>query len=188
MKNITKILMMVVLIASYACTTVDTFEEGATLPTTEKFVISLEETNRTSLGEKNEETNTYPVYWSEGDQISINGKASSILTDVADECTNAVFEFNGDLGGYPLKVSYPATEKSGTVFFAAEQNYEENTFESGVATMYSESSDKNISMRLLSTIVQIPVAIAEDGDDETDPDDLHRDVDADSEKGTSERN
>lgn len=164
MKNITKILMMVVLIASYACTTVDTFEEGATLPTTEKFVISLEETNRTSLGEKNEETNTYPVYWSEGDQISINGKASSILTDVADECTNAVFEFNGDLGGYPLKVSYPATEKSGTVFFAAEQNYEENTFESGVATMYSESSDKNISMRLLSTIVQIPVAIAEDGE------------------------
>ena len=30
--------------------------------------------------------------------------------------------------------------------------------------------------------------VLNDADDETNPDDLHRDVDADSEKGTSERN
>ena len=162
MKNIFKILMVMVLLASYACTTVDTAEGGLVLPE-DKTIIDLSLENcRTSLGEKNEESNTYPVYWSEGDQVSINGYISAPLAGVEANCKNASFEFTGDLGGYPLKVSYPATEKVGTVLFAKEQNYVANTFEAGVAPMYGEANDSEISLRLLTTIVQIPVAIAED--------------------------
>ncbi len=161
MKNIFKILMVMVLLASYACTTVDTAEGGLVLPE-DKTIIDLSLENcRTSLGEKDEESNTYPVYWSEGDQVSINGYVSAPLAGVEANCKNASFEFTGDLGGYPLKVSYPATTETGTVLFTKEQNYVANTFESGVAAMYGEASNSEISLRLLTTIVQIPVAIAE---------------------------
>ena len=162
MKNIFKILMVMVLLASYSCTTEYTTESLPTLPADKTIIDVSLENCRTSLGEKNEETNTYPVYWSEGDQISINGYISAPLAGVEANCKNASFEFTGDLGGYPLKVSYPATENVGTVLFAKEQNYVANTFEAGVAPMYGEANDSEISLSLLTTIVQIPVAIAED--------------------------
>ena len=75
MKNLTKIFMAVVAgMFAFACVT-DTTEDlglqvGGANDTTVELSLSLEE-SRTQLGEKVD--GLYPVYWSAGDKISVNG-------------------------------------------------------------------------------------------------------------------
>ena len=57
--------------------------------------ISLEQT-RTSLGSKS--ADEYPVYWSEGDMIAINGKCSNAAKIDAENRANAVFTKNSSEG------------------------------------------------------------------------------------------
>ena len=87
-----------------------------------EVAISLEE-SRTQLGEKVD--GIYPLYWSEGDAISINGINSLPL--VAGGEANATFNFSQAVAR-PFCVVYPATAGvgEGTVYpvtFASTQPY-----------------------------------------------------------------
>ena len=100
-----------------------------------EVAISLEE-SRTQLGEKVD--GIYPLYWSEGDAISINGINSLPL--VAGGEANATFNFSQAVER-PFCVVYPATAGvgEGTVYpvtFASTQPYTVGSFASGAAPMY----------------------------------------------------
>ena len=65
--------------------------------------VSLAQT-RTTLGSKGED-GIYPVYWSEGDKICVNGTLSSNATIDPNKPTSAKFQFNAELD-YPLYISH----------------------------------------------------------------------------------
>ena len=176
MKNFTKIFMAVAfLFASFACTT-DVTEDlsvqaGNGAGQTE-ILLSLEE-SRTQLGEKAGEV--YPLYWSNGDKISVNGTESNALS-VSGNSSVAAFTIPGTLTA-PYCIAYPAAPE-GQVLFAAEQSYAEGTFASGVSTMYAYSEngggaamqhltgvlkigvvgDKTLSYAQISTVDRAPIA------------------------------
>ena len=78
MKNLIKIFVAVVALFAYACVTDTTEDLGVKLEgQTTEITLSLEE-SRTHLGEKAD--GIYPLYWSEGDAIAVNGVASKALT------------------------------------------------------------------------------------------------------------
>ena len=127
--------------------------EGATALT-----ISLPET-RTSLGAKMGVT--YPVYWSEGDCIVINGVESQPAQIDAENSTRAIFELAA-VAEYPYSITYPycatTTFQTPKVLFHAEQNYSEGTFANGSAPMcgYVEGGNR-VTLKHLAAILRIPM-------------------------------
>ena len=110
MKNLTKIFMAVaVAMFAFSCVTDTTEDLGIEVGKgggNTQITLSLEE-SRTQLGEKAE--GLYPVYWSEGDAIAVNGVISTPLAAEAAGQTSATFQINGDVA-YPYCVVYPAPE------------------------------------------------------------------------------
>ena len=157
MKKIYKLLMSVVAVAgTLACTTDATEDLGVKVGGKTQLTLSLDN-SRTQLGEKAD--GVYPLTWSEGDQISVNGVASEPLaTEDGAGTANAIFTFGGTLQT-PYFVAYPATEVANQVKFAAEQYYNNNTsFESGVAAMYGRSEDgKSVKLNHLTGILKIGI-------------------------------
>ena len=141
MKNLTRIFLAVVALFAYACATDTTEDLGVKLEgQTTEITLSLEE-SRTQLGEKVE--GVYPLYWSEGDAIAVNGVASEPLTKAADGASAATFVVNGDIA-YPHNIVYPApaedvipAEGLQAVTFLAEQPYTVGSFAKGAAPMYA---------------------------------------------------
>ena len=119
-----------ILFASFACTTDVTEDLGVAVGGQTTLTISLEEATKTQLGEKAD--GVYPLYWSKGDQISVNGVASAALAEGGN--ASATFTFDGALN-YPYSVLYPASEKN-EVTFLANQTYTAGTFAPGTAPMY----------------------------------------------------
>lgn len=87
---------------------------------------------RTTLGELSEGTRA--VYWSEGDQLCINGSVSEALAGVVPQQASAQFRFNALLS-YPYKALYPASfyAESGKITLPATQAWAEGTFAAGTA-------------------------------------------------------
>ncbi len=145
---------------------------GCTTDTTETLVndqtttisVSLTDT-RTSLGSKNGDT--YPVYWSEGDRIVVNGKLSE-EAQIDENRTTANFRVNAVLS-YPRSVVYPystsTTAEQPIVEFIAEQPYTEGTFAPHSAPMcaYTTSKNSNISLSHLASILRFPVKASFEG-------------------------
>ena len=118
------------------------------------ITLSIEDT-RTQLGEK--AGDFYPLYWSEGDQISINGMASTPLSADAAGSTNATFLVEGS-PAKPYCIAYPAAP-AGQVLFAEKQLHAGNsTFANGVTTLYGYSAN-GVSAQLthLTGILKISV-------------------------------
>ena len=83
MKNLTKIFMAVVAgMFAFSCVTDTTEDLGVQLGGAHKgqttLSISMAEVTKTHLGEKVGEL--YPLLWSEGDAIAVNGVVSTPLT------------------------------------------------------------------------------------------------------------
>ena len=168
MKNLMKILIAVVAGAfALSCVTDTTEELGVKVEGqggVQEVAISLEQ-SRTQLGEKAD--GIYPLYWSEGDAIAINGVASNPLA--AGGAANALFSFNQEVTR-PYCVVYPATEGvgEGTIFpvtFAATQPYVEGTFASGVAPMYGYAAalaegeaESAVQLNHLTGIIRLAIA------------------------------
>ncbi len=142
MKNLTKIFMAVaVSLFAFACvndTTEDLGIEVGKGGVTE-ITVSLEE-SRTQLGEKVD--GKYPLYWSEGDAIAVNGVASYALSAEAAGKVATAFKFPSEVAR-PFNAVYPAPAEGVTaaeglypVTFLAEQPYTEGTFVAGAAPMY----------------------------------------------------
>ena len=133
MKKLTKLLSAAVALFACACATDATDDLGITLGgQTTEVTISLEE-SRTQLGEKVD--GVYKLYWSEGDQIAINGVASDALKAEQSGSGNAQFTFAGVVD-YPYNILYPASGTENVVTFLAQQSYTEGTFCNNAAPMY----------------------------------------------------
>ena len=160
MKKSAIFLMLAVSLVAFSCATDTTEDLGVELGNNgslTEITLSLEE-SRTQLGEKAGEV--YPLYWSEGDKIAINGVASEPLTAASDGSSTALFNIYGVVD-YPYNIVYPAPAEASKVItetikevadatevekdvevvlypvtFPAEQNYKAGTIADGVAPMY----------------------------------------------------
>ena len=163
MKLVTRIIAVLACTSAlWACQTEPTtdhmVEGGATTLT-----ISLEP-SRTSLGEKSGES--YPVYWSEGDRIAINGVAHEAAIDASNRSV-ATFEVTSI--ATPYNITYPYLEAlagaSSKVVFPAEQSYVEGTFAPGSTPMcgYVASGSKEVKLKHLACLLRFPVKASTEG-------------------------
>ena len=175
MKKFTRIFFAVAALFAFACTTDTTEDLGVQLgngagQTT--LTLSLEE-SRTQLGTA--VAGLYPVTWSEGDAISVNGVTSSKI-EISENKSVATFTFNEVLA-YPYTIAYPAAAE-GKVVFADVQPQTAGTFTNGAATMYGYrtaeggsalshltgvlkigvTGDKSLVMAQISTVDRAPIA------------------------------
>lgn len=152
MKNFTKLFVVAVALFAFSCATDTTEDLGVNISNQTTITLSLEE-SRTQFGEKAD--GVYPLYWSKGDQISINGITSKALTEGGS--ANATFTFDGTLSN-PYCVVYPASERN-EVTFPASQSYTAGTFCAGTAPMYgyAESASNTIQMQHLTGVLRFAV-------------------------------
>ncbi|MBR5807492.1 MAG: hypothetical protein IKY24_02605, partial [Alistipes sp.] len=148
----TKIFMVVAALVAFSCTTDVTEDLGVNTDGQTKIVLSLEE-SRTQLGEK--AGSVYPLYWSEGDKISVNGVESNAAV-IGGNGSVATFAVSGTLAT-PYCIAYPAAN-AGEVVFAAQQSYTEGTFSNGASTMYGYSENGGgVSMNHLTGVLKVGV-------------------------------
>ena len=120
-----------------------------------RLEVSLSEPEmRTSLGERTEDS--YPLYWSADDRVSINGKVSSSAEIDPSNPRKATFSIEGGVS-HPLSVLYPASE-SGRVRFVAEQRYSRGTFDASAMPMYGYAADgEGVALRHLCALLRFDV-------------------------------
>ena len=155
MKNFTKLFLAVAAaLFAYACVTDTTNDLGVKLDgQVTEITISLEE-SRTQLGDK--AGDFYPLYWSEGDAISVNGIASAALSAAQAGSAAATFVVEGAFAT-PYCIAYPAAP-AGQVLFAENQNHVSNTtFGSGVSTMYAYGDSNGVQLSHLTGVLKIGV-------------------------------
>ena len=154
MKHLSRVFLAVAaLFAGVACTTDATEDLGVNGLGQTKIVLSLEE-SRTQLGEK--AGDLYPVYWSEGDQISVNGVASNALTAAQAGLPVAEFTVNGTHDTF--NIAYPAAAENQVLFAATQVHTSNTTFASGAATLYGVGSTKqSIELHHLTGVLKIGV-------------------------------
>lgn len=113
---------------------------------------------RTSLGAKDGET--YPVLWSEGDQVSVNGVASKTIAEQFVGTASAQFTVEGVAA--PYKVVYPAgiAAEGGYVIVASpEQDYVANSFDGAFAgaAMVGYSESEQVAMKNVCGFIKLPI-------------------------------
>ena len=155
MKNLAKIFMAITVgLFAFSCATDTTENLGIEVGKGDgmELVLSLEGA-RTQLGEKAD--GIYPVYWSQGDKISVNGVESGEAIIGSNPAT-ATFVVN--VVADKLCVAYPAAAE-GQVLFAENQGHVAagNTFANGVATMYGVNSAEGIKLHHLTGVLKIGV-------------------------------
>ena len=128
------------------------------------LTVSLAET-RTSLGAK--EGTTYPVYWSEGDCIVVNGVKSQAAQINVNNQASASFELGGVVE-YPYSITYPYCENTSAeqakVFFPDKQSYVEGTFAKDAAPMCGYvKSGNSVALNHLATVLRLPIRASERG-------------------------
>ncbi len=159
MKTISKLFMAVVAgMLAFSCVTDTTEDLGVNLGEgqTTTISIALDDEARTYIGEA--DGNSYPMYWSEGDKITVNGHTSLALTAEDINGNNATFTIPAILEG-DYCVTYPAAP-AGQVKFVAEQTHKDNsTFGDGVTTMYGYGESGNLTLKPLTGILKIGVAL-----------------------------
>ena len=141
----TKLFVAVALLfAGVACTTDATEDLGVVAAGQTEIALSLE-SSRTQLGEKAD--GVYPLYWSEGDKISVNGVASEALSASDEGKANATFVVNGTVA-YPYNIVTPVAEgvsslTSGCypVLFPAEQSYKAGNVDGKAVVMYGYAEE-----------------------------------------------
>lgn len=152
-----KISIALIVAVLSSCTTDNRDEIVIPTEGSSKFELSLEGL-RTHIGEKGDDGNSYPLFWSEDDQISVNGEASNPLTAEAAGGARAVFTFGDRVLTAPYCVAYPAAAK-GQVLFAENQEHTSNTtFDQGVAVMYGYGvKSEGIQLKHLTGVLKIGV-------------------------------
>ena len=163
MKNLTKIFAVIAAgLFAFSCVTDSTEDLGVNIDNngSASLTVSLEGT-KTQLGEKDAD-GKYPLYWSEGDQIAINGQASAALSANYDGAATATFQFAEPLTT-PYCVVYPAAEGAGEgttypINFLAEQPYTEGTFASGAAPLYGYAAEAGtVQLNHLTGVLRLAV-------------------------------
>ena len=110
---------------------------------------------RTVLGPKS--AGAYPILWSAGDRITVNGIQSRELPLLDAGAKTATFHFEESISA-PYNVLYggvPGTDN--TIEIPEVQVYAEANIRNGYAPMYAASSEAGFSMNHLSGILSLPV-------------------------------
>ena len=115
------------------------------------ITLSLEQT-RTQLGEKAEDV--YPLYWSEGDKISVDGVVSESAIINPENPSIATFNLSGELGCH---ICYPAAPEGKVIFAEHQQHVCNTTFGEGVATMYGIVSNEGVELKHLTCVLKIGI-------------------------------
>ncbi|MBR0245003.1 MAG: endonuclease/exonuclease/phosphatase family protein [Bacteroidales bacterium] len=113
---------------------------------------------KTVMGDKSE--SQYPIYWSEGDVIAVNGSLSQPLAAGDAGTSSATFTFDekpATAGVY--NVVYPGTATSGRVVFPASQSYVENSFCPGAAPLIGQTDnlDAPVTMRSCAAVIRFSI-------------------------------
>ena len=155
MKNLTKIFMAIVMLAAYSCATDLTNDLGVQVNGGDgqiTLTLSLEE-SKTQLGTEAE--GVYPLLWSTGDQISINGVASAALSEQYNGKAAATFSIPTIAEVY--NIAYPAAGE-GQVLFAENQAYTAGNIANGATTMYAKcAAEESAHLHHLTAILKIAV-------------------------------
>ena len=166
--------MSVVLLTAFACVQDPTevqapviSEVGSGSGEVQTLQVSMPVSTRTELGEK--VNGKYPVSWSEGDVLAINGKpTTSISIDPHQTGDKSVAVFGLPMGiTIPYHIVYPyqgedvaveANSGKYPVVFSSEQVHTEGSFAQGSAPMYGWSDGfENIHMVHLATALRFSI-------------------------------
>ena len=161
MKTFTKLFVVIVALFAYACATDTTEDLGINLNGSKSEIsLSLEGTKVHIDGKVGEE---YPLYWSEGDKIAVNGIASAPLAAEAHGKASATFTVEGNLE-YPYNIVYPAPSEGAVaaeglqvVTFLASQPYTAGSFAEGSTPLYAQvgAAGEAISLNHLAGVLRI---------------------------------
>ena len=166
MKNLAKIFMVIVVaFAAYSCVADATEDLGVQLEVGQTTItLSLEE-SRTQLGDKTD-AGLYPLLWSEGDAIAVNGVVSDALSAEQAGKSSATFRLNG-VQNYPYNVVYPAPAENVEanadgcypIVFPATQEYVEGNIDGKSVLMYghAESVNDGLSLTYLTGILRFAI-------------------------------
>lgn len=89
------------------------------------ITVGIDNATRVHLGDEND--SYMPLYWSEGDKLSLNGKPdSAALTAEQSGGATATFEIPATLAGQDLQIIYPADVCSGTSHFYLDSEVDYN--------------------------------------------------------------
>ena len=169
MKTISKLFMAVVAgVLAFSCVTDTTDDLGVNLGEGQSTTLTLSlDESRTHLGVRDEDGKEYPLYWSKGDQIAVNGEASDALGEEYHGQAQATFKFTGTLLNYPYNIVYPApaegvkavTAGQQVVTFKTSQAYTAGSFAEGSVPMYGYVEDENDATTLnhLAGVLRIDV-------------------------------
>ena len=148
------------LLAGFACTTDATEDLGVAVEGQTTLTLSLEE-SRTQLGEKVD--GVYPLYWSEGDKIAVNGVVSEALAASAEGKASATFTINGTVA-HPYNIVYPAaegvsavTEGCYPVVFPAVQNYVAGNIDGNALVLYGYAEEGTPTLTHLTGVLRFAV-------------------------------
>ena len=116
--------------------------------------VTLDVPTKTTLGEKT--GNYYPVLWSEGDCISVNGRGSSALTASQAGKTTASFKVTGVSA--PYNVVYPVTAMfSDGVVLPKSQKFTEWGFDPSTAIQVGKSSSLSPDLHNVCAYLRITI-------------------------------
>lgn len=130
-------------------------QESTGVKTVLQVGIDLE--TKTFMGDL--ENGSRKVFWSNGDQIRVNGKASAALTEQPDSSQTAFFSFDVE-PGLPYNVVYPAgIYKDAThVTLPDFQTWKEGNFADGMFPMAGYSADgTNVTLKHLCAVVKVSI-------------------------------
>lgn len=154
----------IALLASCSPDTPDSTTNGSQYATS--LSVSIAST-RTLLGDKDKESNTYPVFWSENDRIVVNGVESEPAVIDLEKANYATFNFK-DSCSKPYHITYPyysaTTASNPKVEFPTEQSYSDEYPSAANMPMcgYSESESDDITMKHLSGIFRFSIKAYEE--------------------------
>lgn len=157
MKKIFKTVAALAVVMFAGCTNDLTNEVVAPVGDTTVVGVGFDDT-KTYLGELVD--GARKVYWSEGDQIAINGNASTSIA-ISENERYAEFTFNGILN-YPYSVLYPAADyvDASTINLPAVQEAAEGTFATNSAPMACVAGeDEALTLHHLASVVRLQVKL-----------------------------
>lgn len=144
-------------------------ESGSGSSEVKTLQVNLPKPTRTELGDSYvdaEGKTKYPVYWSEGDVLAVNGKPTFGITISEGDKSSAIFKMPLSVS-IPYNIVYPyqgdevaVDAESGKypVVFPAKQKYVEGTFSQGAAPMYAWSNGFNdVTMHHLTTVLRFGI-------------------------------
>ena len=156
MKHLAKLFLAVAAgVFALSCVTDATEDLGVKLNGGQvtEITISLED-SRTQLGEKAD--GVYPLYWSEGDVISVNGTTSAEAVISDSNPASATFTVQGDVAA-PYCIAYPAAPAGQVVFAETQVHAGGSTFSAGASTMYGYSNASGVQLNHLTGVLKFGI-------------------------------